>query len=227
MKKLAGSLLLFITAIFAIGATNPSISILGDSYSTFEGYVTPATNAVWYYEKGRPDNDVADVTQTWWQILAREHGYKIDTNNSYSGSTICRTGYRGADYTDRAFITRMDNLGSPDVILVFGATNDAWAGVPIGEYKYGDFSEADLYQFRPAMARMAEYLTKRYPNTDLRFVLNTDLKNEINESVDTICAHYGISVVKLVDIDKASGHPSVLGMRQIADQIANAIKKQP
>ncbi len=27
----------------------PRLSILGDSYSTFEGYLTPDTNAVWYW----------------------------------------------------------------------------------------------------------------------------------------------------------------------------------
>lgn len=46
-------------------------------------------------------------------------------NNSYSGSTVCHTGYQKADYSDRSFATRMDNLGNPDVLLVFGGTNDS------------------------------------------------------------------------------------------------------
>ena len=45
--------------------------------------------------------------------------YELERNNSYSGSTVCHTGYKGADYSDRSFITRMVDLGQPDIILVF------------------------------------------------------------------------------------------------------------
>jgi hypothetical protein len=37
-------------------------SILGDSYSTFEGYVDPETNDVWHYDM----IGVTDVSQVWW-----------------------------------------------------------------------------------------------------------------------------------------------------------------
>lgn len=47
--------------------------------------------------------------------------------NSYYGATICYTGYRDEDYTDRSFITRSSLLGNPDIILICGATNDNWA----------------------------------------------------------------------------------------------------
>ena len=48
------------------GAQTKSVSILGDSYSTFDGYITPSTNEMWYYQGNRGSNDVQDVTQTWW-----------------------------------------------------------------------------------------------------------------------------------------------------------------
>ena len=112
-----------------------SVSILGDSYSTFENFVEPKTNEMWYFVHPNPDlTDVDDVKQTWWHRLIKESGYKLERNNSYSGSTVCTTGYRGEDYTERAFINRMDNLGSPDILLIFGATNDSWANAPIGEF---------------------------------------------------------------------------------------------
>ena len=47
--------------------------------------------------------------------------------NSYSGSTICNTGYRDEDYSDRSFINRTTLLGNPDIILICGGTNDSWA----------------------------------------------------------------------------------------------------
>ncbi len=224
MKKLI-SLFLFLVVVASSDAqTKPTIAILGDSYSTFEGYVEPSTNEVWYYATDRGRTDVTDVRQTWWQLLARERGYKIGVNNSYSGSTISRTGYRGEDYSDRAFITRMHDLGDPDVIFVFGATNDSWAKAPIGEYIYDGWTPVDLFSFRPALAKLLDGIQSRYPNVDLYFILNDKLSDEINESVDVICARYGVPVIKLKDIDKKGNHPTVLGMRQIADQVAAAMR---
>lgn len=223
MKKLI-SLFLFLAVVGSLAAqTKPTIAILGDSYSTFEGYVEPSTNEIWYYATDRGRTDVSDVRQTWWQLLARDHDYKIGVNNSYSGSTICRTGYRGEDYSDRAFITRMHNLGNPDIIFVFGGTNDSWAKAPLGDYKYENLTPVDLFSFRPALAKLLDGLQSRYPNVDLYFILNDGLSDAINESVDVICSKYGVEVIKLKDIDKKSNHPSVLGMRQIADQVAAAI----
>lgn len=202
-----------------------SVSILGDSYSTFEGYVEPETNEMWYYAQGeRGRTDVMDVRQTWWYLLISQRGWKLCQNNSYSGSTISYSGYSGNDYSQRSFLTRMKDLGCPDIILIFGATNDSWAGAPIGEYQYENLSKANFWNFRPAMARMLEWMTARYVGADIYFLLNDGLKPEINESVRTICKHYGVTCIELHDIDKMSGHPSVKGMAQIAEQVSSQVK---
>lgn len=204
-----------------------SVSILGDSYSTFEGHVKPSDNAIWYWKKPHLEHtDVSSVTQTWWHLFIKENGYKLCQNNSFSGSTICNTGYNKEDYSDRSFISRMNNLGSPDIILILGATNDSWSGAPIGEYKYSDWTKEELYQFRPAMAYMLHDMKERYPNVEIYFILNNELKPEINESVEAICKHYDIDCVILHDIHKISGHPSIKGMRQIADQLKKFIDKK-
>lgn len=198
-----------------------SVTIFGDSYSTFEGYITPASNEPWYYQNGnKPQRtDVTDVTQTWWHQLITKQGWHLCMNNSYSGSTVSYSGYDGADYSLRSFLTRMTNLGCPDIIFVFAGTNDSWTGAPMGDYRYDDFAHADFFQFRPAMARMLEYMTKRYINTRIYFILNDGLREEVNSSVTTICQHYGVPCIRLHDIDKMSGHPSAKGMQQIAQQI--------
>jgi hypothetical protein len=113
----------------------------------------------------------------------------------------------------------MDNLGCPDIILIFGATNDSWANAPIGEYKYEGWTRQDFYAFRPALAKLLDHMTHRYLNTEIRFILNSELKPEINESVNTICKHYGVEVVTLHDIAKQGGHPSIEGMKAIAKQL--------
>ena len=224
MKKITLTILAVLMAGIAVAQTK-AVSILGDSYSTYEDFVTPATNELWYYAKNSEQKtDVKDVRQTWWHQLIKENGWRLAVNNSYSGATISYTGYDGNDYSPRSFNTRMDNLGQPDIIFIFGATNDSWAGSPIGDFKYEGIKKADLYEFRPALAHMLRWMTDRYVNTEIYFILNTELKDEINTSVKTICEHYGVPVIMLTEVDKISGHPSVKGMRQIADQVNSFLK---
>lgn len=205
--------------------SSKSVSILGDSYSTFQGFVQPDSNWVWYFDPAKTMNtDVASVRETWWHQFIKKNGYRLCVNNSFSGATICHSGYkRGnpdySDFSDRSFVTRMDNLGCPDIIFIFGGTNDAWAGSPIGEYQYEGWTKENLYSFRPAMAKMLSFMIDRYPNVEIYFILNDGLQEEINESVKTVCEHYQVPCIVLKEIDKSNGHPTVKGMTQICEQI--------
>lgn len=201
------------------------VSILGDSYSTFSGFVEPDSNWVWY---GRNQNEeqtnVDDVKQTWWHLLIKDNGYRLVKNNSFSGATICNTGYNGKDFTDRSFVSRAKNLGSPDIIYVFGGTNDDWAKSPLGEFKYDGWTKEDLYQFRPATACMLATMIDYYPGAEIVVIINSELRPEITESLAGIAEHYGLPVVRLQNIEKRAGHPTIDGMRQIAEQVAAATK---
>ena len=220
MKRTIFSVVAILFVCCTACAQKLSVSILGDSYSTYEGYLTPSTNAIWYQVKNAGNKtDVTSVRQTWWHQLISSQGWKLCVNNSYSGSTICNTGYDGNDYSDRSFLTRMDNLGCPDILFVFGATNDSWSGAPIGEFKYDGIAGGDLWTFRPALAYLLAHLQDRYLGTDIYFILNDGLSAEVTSSVKTICEHYGVKCIVLHNIHKISGHPSVKGMKQIADQI--------
>ena len=204
------------------------VTIFGDSYSTFEGYLTPDTNEVWYFTEAHQQrgNDVNRVEQTWWWQVKERMGWKLEHVNAYSGSTVCFTGYRKEDYTPRSFLTRLPNLGEPDIILVCAGTNDSWCGAPIGEYKYGNWTREDLFHFRPAMAKLCHDLKAQYPQAGYLFMLNSELKESINESVRIICAHYGIPLLELHDIDKQRGHPSIAGMKAMAQQVVQFFKKR-
>ena len=200
------------------------VSILGDSYSTYQNYI-PEGNEVWYFEPlDSKRTDVKSVRQTWWWQVVSEGGYLLEKNESWSGATICYTGYRDEDYSPRSFITRLPRLGSPDIILIFGNTNDSWCGAQMGEYKYDNWKRADLYTFRPAMAKLLNDAQSRYPNARIYFIQNTELRKEIVESTEIICKHYGIPVIQLKDIEKQAGHPNVKGMKAIAEQVLKAIK---
>jgi hypothetical protein len=145
---------MLLLTITAYGQQRLRVSILGDSYSTYQNYI-PEGNEPWYFEPFRPDmTDVKDVRQTWWWQVVHDGGFILEKNDSYSGSTICYTGYNDDDYSPRSFITRLPRLGSPDIILIFGNTNDSWCGAKLGEYQYGDWKRADLYTYRPALAKL-------------------------------------------------------------------------
>ena len=224
MRQLLFFLISLATCMGLQAQSKLGISILGDSYSTFKGYVVPDSNYVWYPQENPANNDVQDVRQLWWQQLIRNHqGYRLCQNNSFSGATICHTGYDGADYSDRSYCTRLWNLGSPDVILVFGGTNDTWAKSPIGDFQYGNWQKNDLYKFRPAMAYVLENLQNRYPGVRIYVIINDILSDEVTASMKTICQHYHVSYIQLHDIAKQWGHPSQKGMQQIAEQVAAAL----
>lgn len=224
MKK--ATILLFLACMMGVSLqaqSHKAVSVLGDSYSTFEGYMTPATNELWYYAKPGASTDVNDVSQTWWHLFIKENGHRLCVNNSYSGSTIGYHGYSGNDYSPRSFITRMDNLGCPDMIFIFGGTNDSWSGAPVGEYKYDGLSKADFFCFRPALAHLLKHMTDRYVNTEIYFLINDGLRDEITESIVEVCKHYGVPFIRLHDIDKKDGHPTIKGHAEIAVQIKSAL----
>lgn len=223
---LAALTLLVCCSVGVLAQSKRSVSILGDSYSTFRGYVQPDTNAVWYPQPDLKNNDVEDVTQLWWHQFIRDNGFRLCRNNSFSGATVCFTGYKGEDYSDRSFVTRLTDLGAPDIILVFGGTNDSWAKSPVGDYQYGAWQSQDLYRFRPAMACLLDGLQKRYPGTELYVIINDGLSDEVTASMKAISDHYGVKYIQLEAIDKQWGHPSQQGMAQIARQVARVVCAQ-
>lgn len=200
-----------------------TVAILGDSYSTFDGYI-PEGNACWYFTVPQGENDVTAVEQTWWHQFCEDGGYELLINESYSGSTICNTGYDGVDYSDRSFIKRMANLfpegRTPDLILVFGGTNDSWANSPIGELKYGGWDPQDMYSCLPACCFMLDHLTANAADSEIVFIINSELKDEITNGIAEACRHYGVHPLLLEDIEKKWGHPSIAGMAAINEQVS-------
>lgn len=192
-------------------------SILGDSYSTFEGHVTPSSNDVWY--KLPPHNfiDVTDVRQMWWHQVQDSLNWELDRNNSFSGSVLCNydtTSY----YGPHSFIRRADDLGTPDVILVFGGTNDLWQNAPLGDFQYDDWTDEDLCSFRPGLAYLCQKLKTVYPFATVYFMIDMGLGQELTDSFHTVIEHYQMNYVDLYDIEKDWGHPTAAGMKSIASQ---------
>lgn len=208
------------------GPSEIHFSILGDSYSTFKGWIDPQTNDVWeHYE----DIGVTNIEQMWWHKVAAEKGWVLDKNNSFSGSLICnfQDFEGGGHYAPNSFIRRMNNLGNPDVLFILGGTNDVWQDAPFGDYVYSDWTDAQLCCFRPAMAYLLDNMCRLYPNTKVYFLLETnpcpggiseETRLNLVESAHNIANHYGIECIDLT-IHKDWWHPDVEGQKNIADQV--------
>ena len=103
------------------------VSILGDSISTFKGWSDSSKGNAYY---PRTDCDVTYVNQTWWHKLIYEHMSTgtFEKNISAGNTTIVQntTGDASAYWYGWDFGTRVQQLGlgDPDVIMVFGGTND-------------------------------------------------------------------------------------------------------
>lgn len=208
--------------------------ILGDSYSTFEGYVPEGYNPYYHpvYGEGQPSSDVTRVDQTWWGILCSELGLELVRNDSWSGSTICHTGYNNTDCSKtNSFIFRLERLISEgffenneiDTVILFGGTNDAWARSPVGELKLSGHTEEDLYSVLPAVGYIIGRLTRVLPKARLLVVVNTGLGPVVTKGLTDASLHFGVQFVKLRDISKHGGHPGALGMAQIAEQVKAAL----
>jgi hypothetical protein len=205
---------------------NRRILIFGDSYSTFNGHIPPGYST-WY-----PNLDVTTAEKTWWGLYAKETNSTIVRNDSWSGSTICYTGYNGSDCSKTSsFIYRYRKLKSNgffekkdiDTVFVFGGTNDSWADAPLGQMKFSDWEESDLYYVLPAICYFAHALKTDLPNARIVFIVNSALKPEIEECMVAVAEHYGLDCIVLKNVIKQNNHPTSKGMEIICKQLIDAL----
>ncbi len=203
---------------------NEKILIFGDSYSTFKGYI-PEGYAFYYPREGH--ETVNDVSKTWWNMLAAETGSEIVLNNSWSGSTVCNTGYSGDCSKTSSFICRLEKLigngffenNELDRVFVFGGTNDSWSKNACGKLMFEGWTPDDLFRVLPGICYFVDRLVSVVPREKIHIIINTGLGAEITDGLLAICEHYGLKYTKLSDIDKVSGHPTFTGMTAIKDQV--------
>lgn len=205
-----------------------TFSILGDSYSTFQGWIPEGNDC--YYPKPENVEDVLQVEQTWWHMLMQKKGLRLLRNESYSGATVCthtrETQPPESSFTVRAHYLKAftdENGVGPDCVFLFGCTNDSWLGRKVGTVMFADRSAEDLNCVLPAYCETVEVLCREHPNARIVCVINTELKPEISQGMLAAAAHYGAVAVQLENIHKQNGHPSALGMQQIAQQIEAAV----
>ena len=211
-----------------------NILIFGDSYSTYEGSI-PDGFAFYYCEKGRVDAPAVTkmkLSETWWSRLIEKINGNLLQNNSWSGSTIGYTGYEQSDCSkSSSFICRYRKLkeesffveNTVDTVFVFGGTNDSWSDAPLGVIKCSDWKEQDLFNVLPAIFHFLWALKTGLPNAEIVVIINSDIKSEIQNALETAAKLYNMKYVRLHNIDKDWGHPTAQGMAQISEQILEKI----
>ena len=200
--------------------------ILGDSYSTYKGYIPEGYN--YYYSDEREALPIVrGCEKTWWKIVSNKLGLDIACNDSWSGSTLS-TSVRSCHPIDASFVLRTDKYiregffeKTPiDVFYIFGGTNDSWIDVPVGKPVYSGFDEQSLKCVLPAFSYILKRLLSVEGIKKIVVIVNTDLKEDITNGFVEIAEHYNVDCVLLRDIDKENGHPTERGMREIAEQVS-------
>ena len=112
-----------------------TISIQGDSISTFAGTITNG-NATYYSASHKFVNS---IDATWWGLLINECRMRLIRNDAWSGSRISGTGDNAMCSVARCSnIKHMDSTvdtyqyGAPEIIVVMAGTNDVSGNVEMG-----------------------------------------------------------------------------------------------
>lgn len=97
-----------------------TVSILGDSISTYKGYVPDGYSCFYPY----PTADLGDVNQTWWMQVINKLGMKLLKNNSYSGTCVSSGTGSYSTVEDNRLKELLFGTEAPDIIIIFMGSND-------------------------------------------------------------------------------------------------------
>ena len=110
---------------FGSSSNKTRVSLIGDSISTFSGYLPAGYNTFY------PTGSVISASQTYWYKLIYNYmsNAKLDMNIAWTGTLVTRctnTQYAGEHWYGHDFCARFidKGMGNPDVILIHGGTND-------------------------------------------------------------------------------------------------------
>lgn len=148
------------------GQTGTTISILGDSISTFQGYI-PAG----YYDFFPGNGLVSDVNDTWWRRVLDDTGWMLYVNGSSSGAACVgdSTGTEDPQCGCNEFRTgALYGPGNvaPDVIIVYMGTNDLLQSIPMGDNDgTRQVAEGQILAFSDAYTLMLDKLLTKYPSS--------------------------------------------------------------
>lgn len=203
-----------------------TVSILGDSISTFKNYVPEGYACFYPY----PTADVSDVNYTWWMRTINKLGMKLLKNNSYSGSCVSAgTGSSGAT-NDSRLVELTKGTERPDIILIFMGANDCGS------------SNVSLGTFQSSYKTMLDKIINLCPDSKIYLLTlpTTGLYKEAdrlqyNEVIKSYAESYELGLVDLGDLYTTTSykdyvvdscHPNNAGMIAISNAIVEELLKE-
>ena len=225
------------------------VSILGDSISTLKGYIPSGNRARYVQTEAEATGGLLYMPydETWWGQVINENNMILGINDSWAGSRVLNTSSTNSgDYGPDAAMAgmtrlqKLDDNGTPDLILFYGGTNDIGGAVTMGTFDptasyattldttatiYTNFVEA----YTMAILRM-QYL---YPNAEIVVLLPTYTSSyytlaeltAYNAEIIKICEHFDIKYIDLRESGITTSyladgiHPNATGMDLISDYV--------
>ena len=209
-----------------------TISVMGDSISTIEDKI-PSGNALYY--DNTTGKEMTFERNYWGDIITR-FGAVEGIDEAWSGSTI---GSKAASMASKDRINKLDDNGTPDVILYYGGSNpDSSVGTfdPDADYaKTVDWAKS-YSDTASAYAASLQRMKVTYPDAEIIAIIPYYEQNNIPkqaEVIEQIAKHYDITTIDLRELRNQEGispnnalHPNMDGHSQIAAYICQQLYAQ-
>ena len=201
-----------------------TVSILGDSGSTYKGYV-PDGYACFYPTS---TSDFGDVNQTWWMQTINKLGMKLLKNNSWGGTCVSTTTGTSATTNDNRLKEILLGSEAPDILIIFMGANDAGSNI-------------NMATFESSYKLMMDKIKVLCPNTEIYIMTlasnglyNDTTKEKYNEVIRSCAKEYQATIIELSTLyDQSqyknyaidSGHPNLAGMTLFANRVIESMLK--
>ena len=209
-----------------------TISVMGDSISTIKDKI-PSGNALYY--DNTTGKEMTFERNYWGDIITR-FGAAEGIDEAWSGSTI---GSKAASMASKDRINKLDDNGTPDVILYYGGSNpDSSVGTfdPDADYaKTVDWAKS-YSDTASAYAASLQRMKETYPDAEIIAMIPYYEQNNIPkqaEVIEQIAKHYDITTIDLRELRNQEGispnnalHPNMDGHSQIAAYICQQLYEQ-
>lgn len=209
-----------------------TISVMGDSISTIKDKI-PSGNALYY--DNTTGKEMTFERNYWGDIITR-FGAVEGIDEAWSGSTI---GSKAASMASKDRINKLDDNGTPDVILYYGGSNpDSSVGTfdPDADYaKTVDWAQS-YSDTASAYAASLQRMKATYPGAEIIAIIPYYEQNNIPkqaEVIEQIAKHYDITTIDLRELRKQEDispknelHPNMDGHSQIAAYICQQLYEQ-
>lgn len=167
----SGTVISGINTLESAGYYGKKLSIMGDSVSTYIGYVPtdpafPGSARRTVYYTGN-NCGVSSVDQTWWMKLINALGMELEVDEAWSGSRVTTTDSEDGIYGAGCGDYRTSDMGNPDVIIIYLGVNDFNNNIGLGTWTGNTAIPTTTTTFREAYAIMMNKLRTNYPLAEI------------------------------------------------------------